>query len=137
MDAIGVSRSRWALRHMLTAVLLTTSGGAFADAPPPPPPPPGSASLPSDFVLPQAVYNPPPRYPTGSADAQEAGTVVLTLKVDAEGGITGVTLDRSSGYPKLDAAAKEAAASWRFTPALDGGKPVRSMVRVPVTFVAE
>lgn len=41
--------------------------------------------------------------------------------------------------PRLnaDAAAKEAAASWRFTPALDGGKPVRSMVRVPVTFVAE
>ena len=79
----------------------------------------------------------PPRDPTGSADDYESGTVVLVLDVDPEGVISKVAMDRSSGYPKLDAAAIEAAASWRFTPAQEGGKPVRSRVRVPVTFVAE
>lgn len=133
MDAIRASAIRRAMRCLLPVVFLAVSGGASAEAPPPPPPAPAE----SDFVFPQAVYNPPPRYPTGSADDYESGTVVLVLDVDPEGAISKVAMDRSSGYPKLDAAAIEAAAAWRFTPAQEGGKPVRSRVRVPVTFVAE
>lgn len=132
MDAIRVSAIRRVMRGLLPVVLLAAGSGASAEAPPPPPP-----AAHSDFVFPQAVYNPPPRYPSGSADDFESGTVVLVLDVDAEGAISKVAMDRSSGYPKLDAAAIEAAAAWRFTPAQEGGKPVRSRVRVPVTFVAE
>lgn len=133
MDAIRVSAIRRVMRCLLPVVLLAVGSGASADTPPPPPPPAAH----SDFVFPQAVYNPPPRYPSGSADDFESGTVVLVLDVDAEGAISKVAMDRSSGYPKLDAAAIEAAAAWRFTPAQEAGKPVRSRVRVPVTFVAE
>ncbi|WNH54182.1 energy transducer TonB [Stenotrophomonas oahuensis] len=133
MDAIRVSSGRKGVGRLLPVLLLAISGTVLAEAPPPPPPVPPQ----SDFVFPQAVYNPPPRYPTGSADDYESGTVVLVLDVDPEGAISKVAMDRSSGYPKLDAAAIEAAAAWRFTPAQEGGKPIRSRVRVPVTFVAE
>lgn len=133
MDAIRGSAIRRVMRCLLPVALLAVSGSASAEAPPPPPPAPAQ----SDFVFPQAVYNPPPRYPSGSADDYEAGTVVLVLNLDPEGGVSRVAMDNSSGYPKLDAAAIEAAAAWRFTAAQEGGKPVRSRVRVPVTFVAE
>lgn len=135
MDAIRASAIPRAMRYLLSAMLLAVSGSASAEDTPPPSPPPAPAQ--SDFVFPQAVYNPPPRYPTGSADDYESGTVVVVLDVDPEGAISKVAMDRSSGYPRLDAAAIEAAAAWRFTPAQEGGKPVRSRVRVPVTFVAE
>lgn len=83
MDAIRASAIPRAMRYLLSAMLLAVSGSASAEDTPPPSPPPAPAQ--SDFVFPQAVYNPPPRYPTGSADDYESGTVVVVLDVDPEG----------------------------------------------------
>lgn len=131
MDAKRSSAIRMGLQRLLPALLLVGfAGSAFAVVQPAPPPT-------FDFVPPQAGQNPPPRYPSESADAGESGTVVVVLKIEADGTISKVALDTSSGFPRLDAAALEAAAGWHFTPAQEGGKPVPVRVRVPVTFVAE
>ncbi|WP_312316178.1 energy transducer TonB [Stenotrophomonas sp.] len=120
----GRQRCLWAL------LLMAIAGSAFASVQPAPSPT-------FDFVPPQAIHNPPPRYPPGSADAAEAGTVVLTLRIEADGTVSKVALDQSSGFPRLDAAAMEAAASWLFSPAQEDGRPVPVKAQIPVRFVAE
>jgi len=43
----------------------------------------------------------------------------------------------SSGDARLDVAAQEAAAKWRFNPAKKRGQPIASKVRVPVEFALD
>ena len=53
------------------------------------------------------------------------GTVVISATVDEEGNVTKTVVMRSSGRPKVDKAAMEAASKWKFTPAVDkNGKHV-------------
>ncbi|WP_074771271.1 TonB family protein [Paraburkholderia fungorum] len=47
----------------------------------------------------------PPEYPALSRRNRETGTVDVRAMTDSDGKITGVALERSSGYQRLDAAA--------------------------------
>lgn len=76
----------------------------------------------------------PITYPTDSERRGDQGTVVLVVQVDAAGEVRDVEMVTSSGFRPLDAAAIEAARSWRFRPAERDGQPVASTVRAPVTF---
>lgn len=64
----------------------------------------------------------------------EEGTVVLRVLVKADGSAGQVEIRKSSGYPMLDDAAREAVQEWRFNPATREGKPVSEWYLVPVTF---
>jgi TonB family protein len=44
------------------------------------------------------------------------GSVVLSLKMDSSGRVTGSNVLRSSGHPALDELARNAAMSWRLSP---------------------
>lgn len=57
-----------------------------------------------------------PVYPRESERRREEGTVVLRIHVDALGYATQVDVIESSGYPRLDAAARAGLATWRFQP---------------------
>ena len=79
-----------------------------------------------------------PPYPPMSIRLQEEGTVVLALYVRDDGGVGEARIDQSSGYRRLDEAAKrEALRSWRFLPATDNGKPVGSWTRIKFKFRLE
>ncbi|MNV63194.1 Gram-negative bacterial tonB protein [compost metagenome] len=52
----------------------------------------------------------------------------------ADGAVTGVVVDTSSGHADLDAAAVEAARGWTLNPGSKNGKAVGGQVRVPVRF---
>jgi protein TonB len=80
------------------------------------------------------LYNPKPSYPPESRTAGEQGTVVLRVRVEADGRPGTITLARSSGHPRLDRAAQEAVRRWRFKPATRDGQPFVSTVDVPVRF---
>ncbi|MDN2712833.1 M56 family metallopeptidase [Janthinobacterium sp. SUN118] len=69
-----------------------------------------------------------PVYPAASRQAKEAGTVNLSLDIDANGKVLASKLVRSSGHPALDEAARSGIAKCIFKPALAGGKPVSSTV---------
>ena len=115
MDASRISLSREKLQLLLPCLLLmATTGSAFA-APPLDPPP-------------------PPPYPPSEADDHEARIVVLIVDLSADGTVTAVTLEKSSGFPDLDTAATQAAAGWQLTPLLKDGVPVPGKARVPVRF---
>lgn len=105
-------------RHLVVPMFLAlavagTAHAAVADAPV------GHGELPA------------PGYPAGST---HQGTVVMHLEVGIDGSVRRVELKHSSGHGDLDQAAMQAARRWRFTPALEDGKPVASWISVPVNF---
>lgn len=65
----------------------------------------------------------------------ESGTVWVRAFVEPSGSPSQVTVDRSSGFERLDAAALEAVKAWRFEPARLGDQTVGGWVLVPIPFV--
>jgi protein TonB len=96
----------------------------------------GPVQTPPSF---SAAYlrNPPPRYPPAARRNGDEGTVLLRVRVAADGAAVQVELDRSSGFPLLDGAALDAVRGWRFVPARRGTLSVEDWVRVPVVFRLE
>jgi periplasmic protein TonB len=103
---------------------VTTSPITVSDKPPPPVPPP---------VVHQAVSTPvsvgkahvcQQNYPEVSVRLNEEGTTLLSMKVMADGTVSGVTVAKSSGYPRLDEAAISCAGRWHYKPAAQDGNPV-------------
>lgn len=76
----------------------------------------------------------PPDYPAESRLASEAGMVVLLVYVLEDGRVTQAQVQRSSGYPALDASALRTALTWRLQPALANGTPVGAWSEFAVRF---
>jgi len=60
-----------------------------------------------------------PEYPLASVRDKETGTTVVRLTVDEKGNVTQTAVARSSGHPRLDAAAADGLSLCKFTPARD------------------
>lgn len=75
-----------------------------------------------------------PIYPPASRRAGEHGTVRLKVLVDTRGRPSTIEIAQSSGFERLDAAAKEAVRKWRFVAATDGTNPITAWTQVAVTF---
>lgn len=81
---------------------------------------------------------PPPAYPRGALRDGATGTVLLEVLVDTDGRPLDVTVARSSGRRDLDQAAqRQVLRRWRFVPAMENGRAVRALGRVPVEFSLE
>ncbi len=81
--------------------------------------------------------NPAPPYPPMSRRLGETGQVMLRVQVNAQGAVLDVAIEQSSGYPRLDAAARAAVMKWRFVPARQGDDTIGSYVLVPMRFDLE
>lgn len=80
------------------------------------------------------LANPKPPYPMLSRRLGETGVVRLRVWVGTEGQALRVELELGSGYPRLDKAAMETVAGWRFIPARRGDQAVATWVLVPLAF---
>lgn len=111
---------------------------APAAKPTPPSPPAPKAPATPEVTPPNynADYlkNPQPVYPNMSRRLRETGTVQLRVRVSVDGQPLEILLANSSGYARLDDAAKDAVKKYRFQPAMRGGKPVEAWVVVPLEF---
>ena len=76
----------------------------------------------------------PPIYPGASLKAREQGTVVLKVRVLADGTPSDIVIHKSTASPALEQAAIDAVQAWRFNPAAQNGRPVEGTVLVPVIF---
>jgi protein TonB len=98
--------------------------------------PPAATDEPVD--LPPVAINPvsPMIYPPALLEQGIEGRVLLRLYVDAQGRLVAdsTRIAESSGYPALDSAAVQGAASLRFSPALRRGRPVAAPFLQPVHF---
>lgn len=79
--------------------------------------------------------NKPPLYPIEARRRRQMGTVLLRVVIEADGAVSRVSIARSSGHELLDGAASEAAAAWRFSPAVHAGSAQRCEADLPVEFV--
>lgn len=94
---------------------------------------PAPAVTPIDVDL-ALSRNPAPSYPPLARKAGQHGTVVLRLRVGADGRVDAVEIARSSGTPALDRAARDAVARWSFSPAKLGDRAVEAWAIVPISF---
>ena len=127
---------------IMTAASETAPVASFAVAPQPPalPEPPSPAAPATAIPVTEASYgadylhNPKPVYPAASRRFREEGRVVLRVRVSAQGAPLSVEVRQSSGFSRLDDAARDAVSLWRFVPARHGSEAVDSWVSVPIVF---
>jgi len=73
-------------------------------------------------------------YPPIALRHRQSGTVVLKLQIAPDGQVDDASVEKSSGYPQLDAAALVQVGNWLYLPARKGGVPVASTNRVSIVF---
>jgi protein TonB len=121
---------------------------APAEAPSPviaPPAPPAAvvvappAPLPVSAPVFNADYleNPAPPYPGMSRRMREEGRVVLRVLVNPKGLADDVQVRTSSGFGRLDDAARDTVRRWKFVPAKRGTEAVPAWVLIPISFRLE
>ncbi len=81
------------------------------------------------------VRAPAPRYPRESQHNRERGTVLLRVLVDALGRPAQIQIERSSGYARLDDAARTAVEKALFRPHEVNGIAQPAQVLIPIEFV--
>jgi protein TonB len=87
----------------------------------------------SHFTGPQVIYKADPEYTPEALEAKLAGTVILSLVIDAEGNPTEIKLTKGLGKG-LDEKAVECLQKWRFTPGTRFGEPVPVKATVEINF---
>ncbi|MET0549317.1 MAG: TonB family protein [Xanthomonas sp.] len=131
---------------VVLALPVATPGGGMArgsvasemGSAPTPTPQPGSAKARATTRPAKMIDMTPPKYPEAAVRAGISGKVMLLVELDAHGTPSGVrVLDHGSGSAALDAAAVSAAWKWRFSPAIEHGRPVPSRMQIPVAFDVE
>lgn len=80
------------------------------------------------------LQNPKPAYPALSRRLGEEGKVLLKVRVTADGHPASVDLEKTSGFDRLDEAARQAVSRWRFVPAKRGEEAIEASVIVPLVF---
>ncbi len=77
---------------------------------------------------------PMPEYPRASRRLGEEGKVLVRLLINARGLVDQATLEKSSGFRRLDDAALEAAKRGRFKPYTENGVAMAAIAIVPFDF---
>ncbi|MES2185889.1 MAG: energy transducer TonB [Pseudomonadota bacterium] len=105
------------------------------EAPPPAPPAPAKVTLPSTDA--DYLQNPKPAYPAISKRLGEQGKVVVRVLIGADGLPQTATVQKSSGFDRLDRAATDTVMRWRFVPGKRNGVAEAMSFNVPINFVLE
>lgn len=91
---------------------------------------PSDAVAQGERIIPAAAnavfHNRPPEYPEAAAMRGERGVVDVMIHVSPAGTVQSADVVRSSGHALLDRAAREAVLTWRFLPAMKGGRAIQS-----------
>lgn len=87
-----------------------------------------------NYVPPHFLVRHKPPYPSEARAQRIEGVVMLLVGVDAEGRVTSASVREGSGHALLDRAALEAVRTWRFSPAMQNGRPVSATVEIPIRF---
>lgn len=83
------------------------------------------------------LNNPAPEYPPTASRMNWGGTVILRVRVLANGSAESVTIKKSSGRKVLDDSATSAVKKWTFVPSKRGSTPIDGWATVPIIFNPE
>ena len=108
---------------------------------PPAPATPAAAGPKTDAVRTAAVVNAAqcekPDYPSASRRLEEEGTVHLRFLVGVDGKVIQAEVEKSSGYKRLDEAARAGLSRCQFRPATVDGKPEQAWASMRYTWRLE
>jgi periplasmic protein TonB len=107
---------------------------AAAPVAPAAPPAPIAPAPPKTVSGVEYVQPPQPDYPPISKRMGEEGKVMLRVLVSERGRPEKVDIQKSSGFTRLDEAARQAAMRAMFKPHLEDGKPVAVYALIPINF---
>jgi protein TonB len=113
------------------ATLLSSSGRTAGQPAPPPapaPPPPPVKTV----TEPKLISSTRPAYPMTARQSNIEGSVTVVTYIDQTGKV--FSARALSGPVMLRAAAEEAVKQWKYSPALEDGKPAQAHVIVKVEF---
>ena len=85
-------------------------------------------------VVDTKFHNREPIYPREAVRLRQQGAVVLLVHIAADGSVERLEIPESSGFPMLDAAARDAVSTWHFRPAIRQGQGVTSEMPVRIQF---
>lgn len=105
------------------AAITAVSANPPPPTPAPAPPPPPAPMVRVAPVINAALNCQKPEYPSASRRAEEEGTVQLRFLVGVDGLVTQSQIEKSSGYPRLDEAARAGLSKCQFKPGTVDGKP--------------
>jgi len=88
----------------------------------------------STFVKPKRLAEPRLEYPKELKAQGIEGDVAVLIRIRADGSVEDVRIVKGSGVEELDAAAREAAARERFSPATKDGEPVEYTLKYTYRF---
>jgi TonB family protein len=97
----------------------------------------GGPTATANATPPVVVQHVDAEYPASALPERKHADVVLIVTVDADGHVSKVEVDRAGGASPnadLEEAATVAVRQWVFTPAMRGGKPVASRIKIPFHF---
>jgi len=104
---------------------------AVAPAAPPPPPATGAPKQVTNVAY---LQPPQPRYPPESRRSGERGVVILRVLIDELGHAARIEIERSSGFARLDDAARAAVQRAVFQPYVENGVPRTVLATIPIEF---
>lgn len=128
---INIQLPQAAPANTITAVTTTVPKA------PPPPPAPRQEGVRTAPVIDAARSCEKPEYPPASKRLEEEGTVVLRFLIDVDGRVLESRIDKSSGYDRLDQAARLALGKCKFKPGTVDGKPEQSWASLKYTWRLE
>lgn len=124
--------------HALAAPIASAIAPAVQAEPPPAAITPQPAAAPTQpktiSSAVQYLQPPQPEYPIQSRRLGEAGRVILRALVNPQGHAERVEVQQSSGFTRLDTAAREAVARALFKPYTEDGLAVAVFIIVPISF---
>jgi len=103
---------------------------------------PTSPSAPSPSIRTGAAIQPgascaKPDYPSASRRLEEEGTVSLKFLIGADGRVFQAEIEKTSGFPRLDEAARNALSKCQFRPGTVDGKAEQSWASIKYTWRLE
>ncbi len=124
---------------------------AQAATPQPPPAPTANVNLGEGIAAPAAEIadaglvhpaeadtgNIPPEYPLEAKRRHEQGTVVIGMRIGADGSVLEAWVVRSSGSRSIDAAARDRLATWHFHPATQNNAAVPDVEAITIHFAGQ
>jgi protein TonB len=112
---------------------------ASVSATPAPPPPPAAPAVAvrTAPIINAAASCQKPEYPSASRRNEEEGTVQLRFLIGPEGNVLESQVEKSSGFTRLDEAARSALSRCQFKPGTLNGKPEQSWASMKYTWRLE
>ncbi len=120
------------------AIQLPAATPVAAPAPPPAATPaPAAPAVRTSAVIQAGATCAKPDYPSASRRLEEEGTVTLKFLIGVDGRVMQAEVEKTSGFQRLDEAARNALSKCQFKPGTVDGKPEQSWASIKYTWRLE